>query len=52
LRADVALLETRNDFTNGIVAFDGAWLAGEVFVSFDKQAASLPKKQGLPVHLL
>jgi len=52
VEAGLALLEAGGDFADGIIAFDGAWLGGEVFASFDKQAVSLLGKQGRAVHLL
>ncbi len=50
--AGLALLEAGGDFADGVIAFDGAWLGAEVFVSFDKQAVSLLTKQGQSARLL
>jgi len=50
--AGLALLEAGGDFADGVIAFDGAWLGAEIFVSFDKQAVSLLTKQGQPAQLL
>lgn len=50
--AGLALLEAGGDFANGVIAFDGAWLGAETFVSFDKRAVSLLTRQGLSARLL
>lgn len=50
--AGLALLEAGGDFADGIIAFDGCSLGGEVFMSFDKRAVSLLAKQGQAAHLL
>jgi predicted nucleic-acid-binding protein len=52
LEAGLALLEAGGDFVDGVIAFDGAWLGAEVFVSFDKRAVSLLTKQGQAAGLL
>ncbi|MFT3789914.1 MAG: type II toxin-antitoxin system VapC family toxin [Rudaea sp.] len=52
VEAGLAMLEAGGDFADGIIAFEGRWLGGETFVSFDKQAVRLLKAQGLPVHSL
>lgn len=52
VEAGLALLEAGGDFADGVIAFDGAWLGAEVFVSFDKRAASLLTKQGQSARLL
>ncbi|TIV12976.1 MAG: type II toxin-antitoxin system VapC family toxin, partial [Mesorhizobium sp.] len=36
----------------GVIAFDGQWLGGETFVSFDRKAAKLVEGQGTPTLLL
>ncbi|NHN86945.1 PIN domain-containing protein [Acetobacter musti] len=48
----LALLEAGGDFADGIIAYEGAWLGGETFVSFDKKAVSLLKKRGKKARLL
>ena len=50
--AGLGLLEAGGDFADGVIAYDGAWLGAETFVSFDKQAVSLLKKQGQSARLL
>jgi predicted nucleic-acid-binding protein len=48
----LALLEAGGDFADGIMAHEGAWLGGETFVSFDKQAVTLLLKRGETARLL
>jgi predicted nucleic-acid-binding protein len=48
----LALLEAGGDFADGIMAHEGAWLGGETFVSFDKQAVTLLWKRREPARLL
>jgi predicted nucleic-acid-binding protein len=41
------MLDADGDFADGAIAYEGTWLGGETFVSFDKMAA-----QGLSARLL
>jgi predicted nucleic-acid-binding protein len=50
--AGLAVLELGGDFADGVIAFDGQWLGGETFVSFDKKATKLIEDQGNAVLLL
>ena len=50
--AGLSLLESGGDFADGVIAFEGAVLGGEEFVSFDRQAAQLMKAQKRKVRLL
>lgn len=50
--AGLALLEAGGDFADGVIAFDGAWLGAETFVSFDKKAVQLLKASGHQCKLL
>lgn len=50
--AGLAILKAGGDFADGLIAYEGSWLGGETFVSFDKQAVSLIAKQGLEARLL
>ncbi|MER8576254.1 type II toxin-antitoxin system VapC family toxin [Mesorhizobium sp. M1338] len=50
--AGLAVLEAGGDFADGVIAFDGDWLGGETFVSFDRKAVKLLSAQGHPVQLL
>ncbi len=50
--AGLATLRGGGDFADGVIAWDGAWLGGESFVSFDKKAVTVLKKQGIAARLL
>lgn len=50
--AGLAVLEAGGDFADGVIAFEGAGLGGDVFVSFDKDAVTLLKQQGKDALLL
>lgn len=52
VEAGLALLAAGGDFADGVMAYEGAWLGGDTFVSFDKKAIALLKKQGQAVQLL
>ena len=39
-------------FADGVIAFAGRWLGGEIFISFDKEAVSLIAAQGQGARLL
>ncbi len=46
------MLEAGGDFADGVIAYEGKWLGGETFVSFDKQAVALLTAQGQSARLL
>jgi len=50
--AGFEILEAGGDFADGVIAFEGEWLGGDVFVSFDKKAVALLEKQGMSARLL
>lgn len=50
--AGLAVLNDGGDFADGLIAYEGNWLGGETFVSFDKKAVSLMVKQGQQAKLL
>lgn len=52
VEAGLAMLDAGGDFADGVIAFEGRWLGGDTFVSFDKKAVVLLKAQGLQVELL
>lgn len=52
VEAGLSLLEAGGDFADGIMAYEGNWLGGETFVSFDKQAVNLLTQQGQAAKLL
>ena len=52
VEAGLSVLEAGGDFADGIIAYEGNWLGGETFVSFDKKAVTLLTEQGQPARLL
>jgi predicted nucleic-acid-binding protein len=50
--AGLSVLEAGGDFADGVIAYEGNWLGGETFVSFDKKAVSLIAGQGQQAKLL
>jgi predicted nucleic-acid-binding protein len=48
----LAVLEAGGDFADGAIAYEGAWLGGETFVSFDQKAVTLLAGQGEAARLL
>jgi predicted nucleic-acid-binding protein len=48
----LSILAAGGDFADGVIAYEGNWLGGETFVSFDKNAVSLLTAQGQPARLL
>ena len=52
VEAGLAVLEAGGDFADGVIAYEGSWLGGETFVSFDKKAIALLTAQGQSARLL
>jgi predicted nucleic-acid-binding protein len=52
VEAGLAMLEANGDFADGVIAYEGVWLGGETFVSFDKRAVALLTAHGQPARLL
>jgi predicted nucleic-acid-binding protein len=52
VEAGLALLKAGGDFADGLIAYEGSWLGGEAFVSFDKRAVALIKRQGQEARVL
>lgn len=52
VEAGLSLLEAGGDFADGVIAYEGNWLGGETFVSFDKKAVALLAAQGQSALLL
>ena len=52
VEAGLAMLSAHGDFADGVIAYEGNWLGGETFVSFDKQAVALLRAQGQAARLL
>lgn len=48
----LSVLEAGGDFADGVIAYEGRWLGGETFVSFDNQAVALLTAQGQAARLL
>jgi hypothetical protein len=42
VEAGLSVLDAGGDFADGVIAYDGSWLSGEVLVSFDKTRAFRP----------
>ncbi len=42
------LFRAGGDFADGLIAYEGAFLGGETFMSFDKRAVNLLAKRGHP----
>lgn len=45
-------LEAGGDFADGVIAYEGQWLGGETFVSFDKKAVAILAAQGQKARAL
>ena len=52
VEAGLALLEAGGDFADGVIAYEGNWLGAEAFVSFDRKAVNLVRRQGRTTRLL
>jgi predicted nucleic-acid-binding protein len=52
VEAGLVILEAGGDFADGAIAYEGRWMGGDSFVSFDKKAVSLISKQGQKAMLL
>jgi len=50
--AGLAIHNAGGDFADGLIAYEGLWLGGDIFVSFDRTAVALLAKQGQKVTLL
>ncbi|MGO4869939.1 MAG: type II toxin-antitoxin system VapC family toxin [Roseiarcus sp.] len=50
--AGLAHLEAGGDFADGVIAFEGADLGADTFVSFDKSAVKLTLAHGMAARLL
>ena len=50
--AGLLMLEAGGDFADGVIAYEGKWLGGETFVSFDKKAVAILKAQGQSARLV
>ena len=52
VEAGLAVLEAGGDFADGAIAYEGRWLGGETFISFDKKAVLLLSAYGQDARLL
>ena len=52
VEAGLSVLDAGGDFADGVIAYEGHWLGGETFVSFDKTAVALLTAQGQSARLL
>ena len=52
VEAGLSMLDAGGDFADGVIAYEGDWLGGETFVSFDKKAVALLTAQGRSALLL
>ena len=52
VEAGLSVLEGGGDFADGVIAYEGRWIGGETFVSFDKRAVALLMAQGQSARLL
>jgi predicted nucleic-acid-binding protein len=52
VEAGLSVLEAGGDFADGVIAYEGNWLGGETFVSFDKKTVALLTAQGQLARLL
>jgi predicted nucleic-acid-binding protein len=52
VQAGLEAMNAGADFADGVIAFEGQWLGGETFVSFDKKAVSAIARQGMKARLL
>lgn len=50
--AGLSMLDAGGDFADGVIAYEGNWLGGDIFVSFDKKAVVLLTEQGYSAALL
>ena len=52
VEAGLALLDAGGDFADGVIAYEGRWLGGDIFVSFDKTAVTLLSEKGFEARFL
>jgi hypothetical protein len=50
--AGLAVFEAGGDFADGVIAFEGCRLGGQVFASFDRRAIELIAATGAETRLL
>jgi predicted nucleic-acid-binding protein len=51
VEAGLAMLEAGGDFAGGLIDYEGRWLGGDEFVSFDEKAVALVAAGGQKARL-
>ena len=52
VEAGMAVMDAGGDFADGVMAYEGKWLGGETFVTFDRQAFPVAAVLGQKTKLL
>jgi predicted nucleic-acid-binding protein len=52
VEAGLTIFDAGGDFADGVIAYEGSWLGGETFASFDKRAVELLVGGGQKAMLL
>lgn len=52
VEAGLSFMEAGGDFADGVIAFEGRRLGGDIFATFDRRAAALTEKAGRSAWLL
>jgi predicted nucleic-acid-binding protein len=52
IEAGMAVMNAGGDFTDGVIAYEGQWMGGETFVSFDRKAFPVAVVLGQKAKLL
>ena len=52
VEAGLAILNAGGDFADGVIAYEGNWMRGGTFISFDSKAISIMTKLGQQARLL
>ncbi len=52
VEAGLSMMDAGGDFADGVIAYAGRWIGGEVFLSFDRRAVALLTAQGSAARLL
>lgn len=52
VEAGLAFLLAGGDFADGAIAYEGKWMGGDTFISFDRKAISLATAKGYSARLL
>lgn len=52
VEAGLNVLQDGGDFADGVIAYEGSWLGGEEFLSFDSKAVAVLRAQGIHARLL